>query len=68
MQHAVKNIATHGIAFGVAIVLRFMLELFSVYIYGTSQDSVLMLLLTIMLYGAALTSVKMYLNEPPQSA
>ncbi|MFK8773355.1 hypothetical protein [Aeromonas caviae] len=66
MQHTVKNIATHGIALAVAIVLRFLLELFSVYAYGTSQDGALMLLLTIMLYGAALASVKMYLNESPQ--
>jgi predicted membrane channel-forming protein YqfA (hemolysin III family) len=66
MQHTVKNIATHGIALAVAIVLRFLLELFSVYAYGTSQDGALMLLLTVMLYGAALASVKMYLNESPQ--
>jgi len=50
MQHTVKNIATHGIALAVAIVLRFLLELFSVYAYGTSQDG----------------AFKMYLNESPQ--
>ena len=63
MQLTVRQIATHGIAIGVAIVLRFLLELFSICVYGDSQDGTLMLLLTFLLYGASFQSIRMYLRE-----
>ena len=60
MQHTVQKILLPRHCLGCGDSAAVLLELFSVYAYGTSQDGALMLLLTVMLYGAALASVKMY--------